>query len=205
MVPTTRRRVSGDAGFTLLEVVVAFGVMSLAGALFTAGIARMHAAASAGEEVSVAAAQAHQAFLRLDRELRYSDGISEPGTVDATGRTYVEYRTTALAGAITCTQMRLDPAAGVLQVRSRVTSPGGVMGAVAAWHTLASYLNGPQSIVRHPADVAARHHQELEMALTVRAGAGEQSRARTVVYAFTALNTSPDTDSDTVCGDMARA
>jgi prepilin-type N-terminal cleavage/methylation domain-containing protein len=202
---TARRPVPGDGGFTLLEVVVALSVMSVAMALFSGGMFQIYSAANNSEAIGSAAAQAHTAFVRLDRDIRYAGGISVVGTVGTT-RTYVEYTTAALNGATTCTQLRVDTAAGVLQMRSRTTAAGAAAGSapVTGWSTLASYLSGPQSITRVDADPAYRHYQELVLALTLRTGSGATAKTRRASYTFTALNTSTGTASDRVCSDLGR-
>jgi prepilin-type N-terminal cleavage/methylation domain-containing protein len=200
-----RRCVSGDAGFTMTEVVVALSVMSVAMALFGGGLLQIYSTANNGEALSLAAGQAHIAFVRLDRDVRYADGISVPATVGTT-RIYVEYTTTTLAGAITCTQLRVDTATGLLQMRSRSTPPNAAAGsgAITVWSALASYLTGTQSITRNAADASNRHYQELVLALTFRTGSGATAKTRFASYTFTALNTSVDTASDSVCSDFGR-
>jgi prepilin-type N-terminal cleavage/methylation domain-containing protein len=199
------RSESGDAGFTMTEVIVALSVMSVAMALFGGGLLQIYSTANNGEALSLAAGQAHTAFVRLDRDVRYAYGISAPATVGAT-RTYVEYTTTTLNGTITCTQLRVDTATGLLQMRNRNTPPNAAPGSgtISSWSALASYLTGTQSITRNAADASDRHYQELVMTLTFRAGSGVTAKSRFASYTFTALNTSVDTVSDSVCSDFGR-
>src|SRR4051794_16095539 len=67
-----RRACAADAGVTLVEVLVAFGVMSVVMALFTAGVAQSYRVANKADAMAVARQQLHTAFLRLDRDVRYA-------------------------------------------------------------------------------------------------------------------------------------
>jgi len=184
-----------DAGFTLVELVVALSIMATALALFGAGIGQIYSTARATEALTVAASQSHTAFLRLDREIRYAAGISVPAQVD--GDWYVEYATTA-AGEQTCHQVRIGAAPGVLQIRDQrgAGEPG-------PWNTLASGVASPSSFSRTGAATGGSQYQQLTVALTLRAGP-DSGRRRSAGFTFTALNTTVDTASDAVCAGMGR-
>ena len=74
---------------TMAEVVVTTSIMSLVGAIFTAGVVLLYHAYDRSEATSITQSQVTTAFLRLDRELRYATGIG-PVHSDGTNR-YVEY------------------------------------------------------------------------------------------------------------------
>jgi prepilin-type N-terminal cleavage/methylation domain-containing protein len=186
----------GDAGVTMLEVTVAMSVMAVVTALAVAGVVQVFGTSNRAEALVSAQAQAHNAFIRLDRDIRYASGISKPGQVG--GNQYVEYTLTN-SDVTTCTQLRLTGSSGLLQSRSRRSGE-----AVGPWQTLASYVTTPRQFTRTlPADTGAPY-QQLDVLLTLRAGAGATTSRRQSSYRFAALNTTDATASDTVCGNLGR-
>lgn len=185
----------GDAGTTMIDVVVAMTLMSAFMAMFTGGIVQMFRSANETEAMSIAQSQLTTAFLRLDGEIRYAAGISDPGPVGADS--YVEYLTTN-TGVAVCTELRLNVASGQLQSRSwprDVTPP-----APGAWNPLASDISSSQPFVRSAGD-STYNFQRLRLNLAATAGGGTTGASKQTDVTFTALNTTQDTDSDTVCAD----
>jgi type II secretory pathway pseudopilin PulG len=187
---------AADAGVSLVELTVVLSIMSVVMGLFGAGIVQVHSSARSSEAMSIAAAQLHNAFLRLDRDIRYASGISVPGQVGSTW--YVEYQVTN-TGHDDCTQLRILAGSGQLQ--SRTSRDDGVVG---DWTVLASSVTSPQQFSRTAATSSGAQHQQLGVALTVQSGSGSSLRRRQAGFTFTALNTSIDTESDDVCNGLAR-
>jgi type II secretory pathway pseudopilin PulG len=187
----------GDAGVTLIEVAVTTGVMAVAMAVFGSGIVQMYGSANKNESMAIAQTQLHNAFLRLDRDIRYASGISPPART-GNDNWYVEY-VIANTGVARCTQLRLLAARGLLQ--SRTGRQGGPVG---GWTTLASYLTTPREFTLTPASTDGAPHQQLTVAFTLQAGTGSSRTRREAAYSFTALNTSVDTVSEDVCATMGR-
>jgi type II secretory pathway pseudopilin PulG len=178
-----------EDGFTLVDVVVTMSVLSVVMAIFTTGMVQMYTIASKNESLTTAQAQNTTAFLRLDRELRYATGISVPGSVAADD--YVEYLTTN-TGTARCTQLRLT-SGGLLQRREWVqgATPG-------TWQVLASSVSADTPFERKlPASTYG--FQQLKITLRIT-GPDAKVLAETRVT-FTALNTTINTASDTVCVD----
>jgi hypothetical protein len=75
---TSRRRVSGDEGTTLMELMVGMGVMSIAMAIFTTAIVSMFSSTSKTQAVVNSSAQLNTAFGRLDVQVRYASDIYQP-------------------------------------------------------------------------------------------------------------------------------
>ncbi|GAA0807861.1 PulJ/GspJ family protein [Spirilliplanes yamanashiensis] len=184
-----------DDGLTLMEVLVTLGVMTIVMALFGAGLTQLYRTAQRSESLGVAQTQLHQAFLRLDRDIRYASGISLPGT--AGGDSYVEY-VISNTEVVRCTQLRLS-ASGLLQSRFRRDS-----GPVSGWQTLASHVTTPRAFTRTLASEAGAPHQQLGVTLTLSAGAGATASRRQASFTFTALNTGVGTASDGVCPSLGR-
>lgn len=192
------RGAGGDAGSTLLEVLVALAIMSGVGALATAGIMQMRASVSRNESLSEVASQLHVAFQRLDREVRYASGVRDPSQArSAQGWLYVEYE--LVSGGVTrCVQLRVGGAGGALQRRAKV-------GAAAAgpWSTLTTGLGAGARFSKQDASTAQYPHQQLTVALPAEAGAGSHRTGRQADYTFTALNTSAETAA-AVCTALDR-
>lgn len=183
----------GDAGLTLIEVVVALSIMSVLMAMVTAGIVRVFHAAAATESVSTAQSQLNTAFLRLDKEIRYAAAISVPGTVGADA--YVEYVITN-SGTSFCTELRLRAADRRLLRRGWVQ--GGTPLVPGPWVALASGVTAATPFTRTDAD-ATFPFQRLRLRLVTVAGAGATGASRGTDVTFTALNTSLATAGTTVC------
>jgi prepilin-type N-terminal cleavage/methylation domain-containing protein len=185
-----------DGGFSLIELMISMALMSVVTALFTTGIVQVYQAQNFTDGVSETSAQIHNAFTRLDSDVRYASGISIPGA--AGGNQYVEYDNTN-SGADVCTQLRLTPD-GMLQLRRKSGAA-----TASAWSVLASQLTAPSatSFARTPAAANGNAYQQLSVTLTAQP-AGSSTPQESSSYTFTALNTSLDTASDTVCNSLDR-
>jgi prepilin-type N-terminal cleavage/methylation domain-containing protein len=105
--PAPRR----DQGFTLIEVLVSMGIMSIIMAVVIGAITQIYSATTRVDTTSADRDQLTTAFRRLDKELRYAQWISTPGLVGT--RYYVEF---AMPGG--CRQLKYD--SGVLTIYSWV-------------------------------------------------------------------------------------
>jgi prepilin-type N-terminal cleavage/methylation domain-containing protein len=111
-----RRQRSGDDGFSLAEVLVTMGVMSVLMLLFTSGILQVYKTTSATEKINEAQSELARGFQTFDRQLRYASWIATPGTVGQA--TYVEF---AGPEGTDCYQLRLDASnadKGILALRT---------------------------------------------------------------------------------------
>ena len=111
-------RRAGDEGYSLIELMVAMGIMSIVMAVVFGAIMQIYSATNEAEGTSYARDQLDNAFRRLDKELRYATWVNTPGQVG--DRWYLEY-----AVADGCRQLRL--ANGVLSLASWTppeTTPG---------------------------------------------------------------------------------
>jgi prepilin-type N-terminal cleavage/methylation domain-containing protein len=187
---------AGDSGFSLIEVMVTMSVMSIVVVLFTGGIIQLYKAQNRSDAVTGVSQQIHTAFVRLDRDIRYSAGISVPATVSS-GNEYVEYQITN-TGAVVCTQLRITPA-GQLQTRRKIDSA-----AAGPWSVLASQLVDPSLFTRTPASDGGNAYQQLVVSLTAQANGAGVAEKETAAFTFTALNTTISTSSDSVCNSLDR-
>jgi type II secretory pathway component PulJ len=184
---------------TLAELMVAMAVTSVVMLVATAGMVQMYRAGNRTDVLSGEMTQLQTAFQALDRSVRYATAISQPNTSpSAGGDWYVEW--SSLDGTTTaCSQLRLDPSAGLLQRRSEPAA-----GQLGAWATVASFLAGTQPFTLEPASTSGYPHQRLTVDVTVRPATGSSSSARRSIFSFTALNTTLATVSTGVCSDMSR-
>jgi Tfp pilus assembly protein PilV len=185
-----------DAGVTMIDVVVAMTLMSVFMSIFTGAVVQMFRSASKNLAIARAQSQVTNAYLRLDKEIRYAAGISDPGPVGAD--TYVEYLTNN-TGVATCTELRLNSASGQLQRRS--WPQAGTPPAPTAWVPLASAVSSAKPFTLWPADAATLSFQRLQLTLDATAGSGATAAKRRTDVTFTALNTTPSTSSTAVCSE----
>ncbi|GGS74931.1 hypothetical protein GCM10010156_37180 [Planobispora rosea] len=220
-------RATGDAGVSLIEVLVTMGIMSVLMAIFTAGIVQVYRVVGSTESLATAQEQMHVAFQRLDREIRYASWIGEPGTDG--DYWYVEFAYAELpdkdATTLTkkCGQLRLDLGRGVLQLLR--WTPGSPSGPEASRETLASHIatdvlrsatataeekaeNVPfeRILAGSEADDAEAvgadfvpDFQRLRIHLTAEVGDGDKAGSTELDATFTALNTSRNTELDNTC------
>jgi prepilin-type N-terminal cleavage/methylation domain-containing protein len=204
--PTAPNR--GDAGFSLIEVMVTMGLMSVVMVVFTAAILQSYRTSAKAESISIIQSQLRIAFQRFDRELRYASWIAQPGQVGTAW--YVEW---AGYDGSQCYELRLETAPagsregpnnahGVLQLLTwpLATPPA----AGAAGQTIANNLADPGAagpFQRTDAGVATGgsdfvpDFERLEVRLTAQRGDSTAS----VDTTFTALNTSRNTPDTNDC------
>jgi prepilin-type N-terminal cleavage/methylation domain-containing protein len=205
-----------DDGFSLIELMVTIGVMSVVGAIFTAAILLVYQTTVRTESISIAQAQLQRAFERFDKELRYASWIAEPGRFGTAW--YVEF---AAADETQCRQLRFETAVpperdndidgyGLLQMISwtRGTPPvAGTTGQTIASQLVTSDVDGPferQAAGIPPTSGSGAvgsdftpEFQRLRIRLTTQVG----DTVAQVDTTFTALNTSRDTTDDNGCAE----
>lgn len=191
-----RRAPRGDAGVSLLEVMVAMTLMMVFMAMFLSSIVQIFGAANRTEAVATAQGGANIAFARLDKELRYAAGISAPARVGG-GDWYVEYLTIN-TGTPVCAELRLNTATAQLQRRSWLRDTG--VPQTDDWRPLASDVTSDTPFEFFAPD-ATNSFQRLRINLVVTVGLGANSGSTQTDVTFSALNTSLSTESSAVCGE----
>ena len=202
-------RPTGDAGTTLMELIVGMVLMAIFMAMFTGAIVAMTSTANKVEAVTIATSQTNQAFLTLDKQVRYAVVITPPGQSTISGDWYVEYEYAKSDPAsptvtYTCAQLRVDQSSQQLQ--ERTGAPGA--STPSAWIPLASNIvNGAATAgsttvpftVPVPASGASTTFQRLSITLVATAGSSSPSTTQSQVT-FTALNsTAPLPRATTAC------
>ncbi|WP_328468535.1 prepilin-type N-terminal cleavage/methylation domain-containing protein [Actinoplanes sp. NBC_00393] len=172
-----------DAGVTLLEMVVAMGIMSVFMSLFTAGIVQMYRTATTAETTQVLQSRLNLVFERLDAEIRYASAITEPGEPTGLGWN-VEYLNVNGAEPV-CTQLRLLDRK--LQRRTWVAgeTPSG------GWRVLATEVTNTEPFAREASD---GQWFQLRLRMTV----AYASSSHSTEFLFTAMNSNTG-DADAFC------
>ncbi len=175
-----RRAGAGEAGYSLIEVLVSMGVMGVFLAMMTTGVVEVYRVVNRNDAFSTVQSQVNIAFLRLDRQIRYASDLSTEGV--SGGNWYVEFLTT-YTGSSLCTELRLNAASGQLQQRTwtQGNTPG------TSWALLAAGVTSTRPFTFLPSD-ATYNYPRLHLNLVASAGSGTTAATRTFDVTFTALD-----------------
>ena len=207
-VPTkngVRAQLRADDGTTLMELVVGMAIMALFMGMFTGAVVMMNSALNKAQAVNSSSTQLNNAFLALDRTVRYAAAISTPG-VGPSGDSYVEIRTLA-SGSEKCTQLQADVA--TKQLRRR-TWDVPLVGGTPAWVPVASEITN--GAVTSGADkpfqlkTAGRNVtlQQLAVNLVSSSGFGTAQTPSRSSFSFTALNSTIPVPVAPICQQQGR-
>jgi len=110
-----RPRHPADAGYSLTEVLVSMGIMSVVMAIASSGIYSMYHVSDAAETAALAQTELQAAFNKLDREVRYAARVGDPYFDSTTW--YVDYVYPDDTAVNQCVQLSLPRAGGTLKRR----------------------------------------------------------------------------------------
>jgi prepilin-type N-terminal cleavage/methylation domain-containing protein len=195
---------SNDEGYSLIEVMMAMVCTGILMTLVTSAVIQIYHSVNSVDAVSAAQSQVDTTFARLDKEVRYARGISEPAVVG--GDPYVEYLL-GVDSVDTCVEVRLHTATGELQRRSWTKNQSPLK--PTGWLTLASSVTATKPFavtVAAPVQTADLQYQTLTLDVTsvtgggpgLSASAGRAGAQRETKVTFTALNAITK-DSLTTC------
>ena len=183
-----------ERGTTLMEMIVGMAIMAIFMSMFTGALLLMSNTTNKVEAIANSTGQLNQAFLQLDRSIRYATGISTITTATTTSDWHVEYERT-INSVDTCSQLRIDN--GQLQTRTWLPNSAGTgYTGLSGWTALASGItNSSPTATPAPFSVPAANasvstaFQQLTISLVVASGT---STAATTMNSmtFTALNSS---------------
>ena len=188
------RRPSGDAGTTLIDLIVGMGIMSIFMGIFTASMLSMYSSTNKTLAVHNSSAELNTAFDRLDKQVRYAAVIDQPKGPSTDPS--VRFLRTDLPTP-TCTQLKIRTVvdANILQLVERTWEVSGNGSAIhiSGWNQLAAGLsltdqNGTD--VR-PFDVKVPTGgtvQRLELHFVVIDGAGKSATRSFSEITFSAMN-----------------
>lgn len=181
----SRRRIAGDEGFTLPDLIVAIGIFLVLLTILVSGavsIARASTQARLDAQTSSAVGIALQ---RIERSVRYADALNYPGVVS--GAAYVEWRTdkdATPAGVTTCSQLRYRAADGTLALR---TWPSTAPASTGTWSVLLTNIRGAATATSPFTTIAAAggvsNFQGLTIALATGLSDEAGTNTSTTVYA----------------------
>ncbi len=203
---TVWRRFRADEGTSLMDLVVGMGIMSIFMAMFTGAVVMMNKTQQKSDELGQTSSQLNQAFLMLDRTVRYADAISTPA-IGTSGDWYVELRIpTPQADGTTvekCTQLRVDIAKQQLQRRIWTVgaTPPSTFAPVAS-----EIINGDSSPTSPKPFVpkalsADMAFQRLTINLVSKHGRGTKVTESHSSVTFTAVNSTVPPPSGAICGE----
>ncbi|MCU1656829.1 MAG: hypothetical protein JWO57_1485 [Pseudonocardiales bacterium] len=205
-----RVRMSGDDGTSLMELIIGMALMTVFMAMFTGAVVLMTSSANKVQAVTTTSQQINQAFLRLDRLVRYASAISTPAKAGASSDWYVELSTPNPSNVSTCSQLRVDRQQLQLRTWTVSNDTNAATSTASPWQPLASSItNGaaaagtsttPFFLPTSPSNL----HQQLQLMLTssVTSPASGSSSSRVT---FTALNsTAGAQNSATTCQQWGR-
>lgn len=178
--------------------------------MFTGAVVMMNRAVTKTESVTRSASSVNQAFLTLDRTVRYAATINQPAK-GTDGAWYVELRITN-TGADFCTQLRIDVARKQLQSRrwqvvgtvASPTDPAFVPLADGITNgTAVAGPNQPFTLLGSAGDAAV--YQQLAVKLVSTSGSGPTLTSSQSTLVFTAVNSSiPVAGAPAVCQQVRR-
>lgn len=197
MTGLRRRLAEDERGTTMMEMVVGMTILAIFMSMFTTAIFMMTRTANKVQSVTGTASQVNQAFLKLDKLVRYASAVSTPGT-GTSGDKYVELRFTN-TGSESCTQLRFDGPTQQLQQRSWTVNSSGNASTASAWLPMASSI--ATGSFTQPADPAALY-QQLTVSVSATTGSTQPSTT-TSAMTFTALNSNLS-QTGSVCGQQGR-
>jgi prepilin-type N-terminal cleavage/methylation domain-containing protein len=197
---TRRRPAGGDAGVTLIEIMVAMGMMSVVMVVATSAIAEIYHSVNQSDNTVAAQDQVTTAFARLDQEVRYARSISTPAVVN--GDDYVEYLL-SVNTVDTCVELRLRTSTNELQRRqwAKANPP-----LPTTWTTLADVVTAGTPFTTIPADkvgLTGFRFQRLRLTVSAVLGGGtgggtttSGGTTRQTDVTFTALNATAGKTND---------
>jgi type II secretory pathway pseudopilin PulG len=215
-----RDRGPDDAGSTLLELVVGMALMGVFLSIFTTAIFQMGRTITKVDAVTQSAGQANQAFLKLDKLVRYASAVTTVGK-STSGYWYVELDNTATQPE-TCTQLRIAPSisnSSDIQLQQRtwtITTTSGtpVVSSASSWRMVADGVTN-NAVAVGSADqpftvptgsvTVSSPFQQLTITLVFESGTGDGASTTRSAMTFTALNSNASAVSNSsVCQQKGR-
>jgi len=194
----TIRDGGSDAGMTLMELMVAMGIMGIFMGIATTAMVNIYSSTSKIQAVAGTSGQLSTAFDRLDKQVRYATAIDQPVT-PPTSDWSVAFQNATSTGT-SCTQLRVRtvPGAGEQQLVERswtvTTNADGSLSAtgISGWTQLADGVsltdqNGAVTpfAVSTPSGASL---QQLTLRLVALADNGSNKTRSASEVSFSALN-----------------
>jgi prepilin-type N-terminal cleavage/methylation domain-containing protein len=190
---------SRDAGYTLVELLVAMGIFTVVLSVVMGGVMVMTVDLRKTSNQTDASDQVRNAVLRMDKQVRYADSIALPKKLGSDW--YVAFET-KVSGQDNCQGYRLLAATDQLQYRKIDNKSGTDSG----WRTVATnVVNDPTISAQQPFTLTSANgttllRQSLDVHLWASKGASAKGTAETDI-AFVARNSDSNSDP-AVCSSV---
>jgi prepilin-type N-terminal cleavage/methylation domain-containing protein len=196
-----RRGRRDDAGFSLMEVMVGAGIMSVVMAVATGGFLSMYRTTDKTESGALAQTELSAAFGKLDREVRYAYRVNDAYTSgDDFAITYVIPDSN---NQMLCVQLTLATDGGTLMRTEWVRTPEAGQGYNLKVNAVATRLisgNTAQDDATaklnpflHKGSDSESNFDRLKLTVDSTVGVGDNGSVRNYDLTFTALNTQATT------------
>lgn len=190
-----------DAGFTLMEMMVAIGVFLIFVGCTIPVLVSVTQTLVNAQSASWSSTAASTAFSNLDHQVRYADSINFPGT-GASGDEYVEFRVPASvtnpSSTATCYQWMFDPNADTLSYRSWTS--GQTIASATGWRVQVTQVNGSVTssypFKLEPASSTGAATQQLAFSINAGPSTGNPANLAILSGSFDALNSSTSSPSN---------
>jgi prepilin-type N-terminal cleavage/methylation domain-containing protein len=191
-----------DAGFSLMEVMVGAGIMSVVMAVATGGFLSMYQTTDKAESGALAQTQLSAAFGKLDHEVRYAYRVNDAYTSD--GDFGISYVIPDSNNKMLCVQLTLPAEGGTLLRTQWVRSPEAGQGYELTTNGVATNLISGRTaqddtsvklnpFLRKSSD-AESNFDRLQLTVDSTVGLGnDKGSVRNYDLTFTALNTQGNT------------
>lgn len=186
----------GDAGLTLVDLLVAITIIAVFVTMFTATLGALRGSVASTHAISRTVDASTTAMGALGNQARRAMSISQPGA--AGGYWFVEW-SSVTPGVADCVQTRMG--FGVLQQRTWNLAGDGQPVDMSGWNTVAHGVDatgGADPFTLHPADGPFKQ-QRLTVRFTAAQDTADGPVQADVEETFTAIHTRADTEANTMC------
>lgn len=204
MIAKLRRKRAQDEGISLVELIVSTMIFAMILAIITTTIMTMMHDQQRENGIGANLDSSRKLIETLDRQVRYANAITTPGT-GTDGGYYVEFRTGNANQQQTCTQLRYLPSTGVVAYRTWLPPLGGTGSVTASsWITLAFNVSPPSGNTIWSITPSASTSNRTALTANFVTSNGAPATSTSSQVTITALNTSSSSASTTVCNEVGR-
>lgn len=189
-----------QSGFSLIELVVAMTIFTIFIGLFLTAVVGLTRGTTRAKLTAETSSGVLLVFQNIDRQVRYADAITIPGTGSSGARyRYVEFRTPAEStreGVAKCTQWRFDSVEGTIASRQW---PASTFASATAWSTKvdtvidSSTTDYPFELVKAAAGASTKQ----QLVLTIDAGNESLNAGASISTNYIARNSSLSSPTNT--------
>jgi type II secretory pathway pseudopilin PulG len=191
-----------EQGTSLAELLVGMGIMATFMAIFTGAMLLMSNTVNKVEATTISSDAVNNAFLQLDRSVRYASGISATAQATTSRDWHVEFSTTTVTGDSQCVQLRLHGTTFQKRTWTPTSSTAYTASSLSKWQTMAGNITNNGTSPFTVASASSSPYQQLTIKLTASSGLNSSATPTSIAMTFAALNSNPP-PSDPVCQQVA--